>query len=367
MITRNINQNDRQAFNQAAGHPLQSYAWGEFREKTGLKVIRKGVFDGNKFILPLQVSIHPLPGGFNIGYFPKGPMPDELQLETLRTIGQENNCLMIKLEPNVGSATTESKNTHAWESINHFLLQRGLKPGRPLFTKHTFQLDLTKPETSLLKNMHSKTRYNLRLAERRGVKVVVDNSQPTFEWFLKLLFEETVKRQGFYAHTPDYFKTMWQTLEPRGMIKLLRADHGGKVLAVFMAMIFNKTIYYPYGASTREAKNLMAPNLLMWELIRFGKNQGCQNLDMWGALGPNPSPRDPWFGFHRFKSGYGAKLIEFIGTYDLVLNPGIYPFYRLADKARWTALRAKTSIGQLPDNIVSGSKKLQQGLFGLFE
>lgn len=347
MITRDINSADRSAFNRAAGHPLQAYEWGEFRQKTGLRVVRKGVFDGKKLTLPISVTIHPLPGGYTLGYFPKGPMPDEAQIEVLRSIGRENNSILIKLEPNVGSKIDETEiEVHAWESIDQFLRKRGARPGRPLFTKHTFQLDIKPSEPELLKNMHPKTRYNIRLAERKEVKIIADNSQAAFDWFVKLLFEETVTRQGFYAHTPDYFKTMWQILQPAGVAHLLRAEFEGRVLAVFMVFVFNDVIYYPYGASTREAKSVMAPNLLMWELIKFGKNRGCKMLDMWGALGPQPNTHDPWYGFHRFKAGYGGKLIEFLGTYDLVLKPQLYPAYRAADSLRWTALRAKAKLKQ---------------------
>src|SRR3989304_5663255 len=143
MITRDINSTDRSIFNRAAGPPLQAYEWGLFREKSGLKVARKGVFDGKKLTLPLSVPIHPLPGGYTLGYFPKGPMPDETQLEVLKSIGRENNSILIKLEPNVGSAVTENQITsHAWESIDKFLRTRGAKPGRPLFTRHTWQISL---------------------------------------------------------------------------------------------------------------------------------------------------------------------------------------------------------------------------------
>src|SRR3989304_9227186 len=169
MITRDINSTDRSIFNRAAGPPLQAYEWGLFREKSGLKVARKGVFDGKKLTLPLSVPIHPLPGGYTLGYFPKGPMPDETQLEVLKSIGRENNSILIKLEPNVGSAGTENQNTSpAWESNDKFLRTRGAQPGRPLFTRHTWQLSLKPTLDELLKNMHPKTRYNIQLAERKG-------------------------------------------------------------------------------------------------------------------------------------------------------------------------------------------------------
>ena len=192
--------------------------------------------------------------------------------------------------------------------------------------------------------MQPKTRYNLRLAEKKGVKIVRDNSDANFKWFVKLLFEETLIRQGFYAHNPEYFQKLWSILKPAGMAHLMRAEYNGQPLAVYMVFIFNGKIYYPYGASSREHKELMAPNLLMWEIIKLGKKMDCESLDMWGALGPKPKPNDPWYGFHRFKQGYGGDLTESLGTYDLVLDLFRYPLYRVAEQLRWTGLKLKTKI-----------------------
>ena len=369
MIIRDITLSDKKLFNQAATHPLQSFEWGEFREQTGVEVIRKGIFEGKKLIAPVQVTIHPLPKvKYKVGYFPKGIMPDTDQIKILREIGKENNCLMIKMESNVGSKISADRpNTHAWGTINEFLIKNGCRQGRPLFTRHTFQVDLEKSEEELMAMMSSKTRYNVRLASKKGVKVVVDNSQNSFKWFLKLLFEKTVKRQGFYAHTPEYFEKLWKTLSPGGMAQLIRAEHEGKTLAVFMVLVFNKTIYYPYGASTREHKELMAPNLLMWELIKYGKKLGCSKLDMWGSLGPNPNKKDDWYGFHRFKQGYGGDLIEFLGSYDLVLDQNLYKLYRMADQARWSFLRTKANVKKMPYEIKKASKQAIGDLTNLFE
>ncbi|MDZ7586620.1 MAG: peptidoglycan bridge formation glycyltransferase FemA/FemB family protein [Patescibacteria group bacterium] len=338
MIIREIIAADRSVFNQTAEHPLQAYEWGEFRELTGVKVVRKGVFEGKKLVASIQVTIHSIPKtSLKIGYFPKGPMPNEVQLQILKKIGQENNCIYIKLEPNVAKG-------NAWQKIDKFLKERDCQNGRPLFTKYTFELDLRPAETELLTNMHHKTRYNIRLAERKGVKIVADNTDESFKLFSKLLFEETVKRQGFFAHSPQYFEQLWQVLKPTKLAQILRAEYQDKTLSVFMVFIFNNKIYYPYGASTREFKELMAPNLLMWEVIKLGKKLECKTLDMWGALGPEADKNDPWQGFHRFKQGYGGKLVEFIGSYDLVLKPNLYRFFRIAEELRWLGLKLKTKL-----------------------
>src|SRR5581483_754536 len=155
--------------------------------------------------------------------------------------------------------------------------------------------------------------------------------------YLKLT-KETTKRQKFYAHTENYHRLMWETLKGK-IAHLFLARHKGKILAAWIVFAFDGILYYPYGSSSSEHRETMASNLLMWEVILWGKKQGLKKFDMWGAMGPNPDSNDPWFGFHRFKQGYGPKHIEFIGSYDLVIRPLWYELYKLADKIRWLLLR----------------------------
>ena len=108
-------------------------------------------------------------------------------------------------------------------------------------------------------------------------------------------------------------------------------------------------------------------NLLMWELIKLGKKQGCKKLDMWGALGPKASQKDPWYGFHRFKQGYGGKLMEFLGTYDLVLDKKLYPAYKAADAARQAGLQTMTRAKQLVKGLGGWGKKAKSDLLSLVE
>ena len=147
-------------------HPLQSIEWGKFREKTGIKVICRDDW---------QITIHKIPHtSWTIGYFPKGPMPDKKMVDELTKIGKEENCIFIQLEPNVSINTSE---------VAEWTLRRwNLRPAaHPLFTKYTFILDLTKSEEELLKNMHPKTRYNIKVAQKHGVGVAEDNSNKAFK------------------------------------------------------------------------------------------------------------------------------------------------------------------------------------------
>ncbi len=312
--------------NSHATHPLQSTEWALFRERNGTKVVASDKF---------QVSIHRVPHlPLNIGYFPKGEMPNKETIQELYKIGKENNCIFIQLEPNV--ETSENKKNE--------IIKLGLVPSaHPLFTKYTFVLDLTKTEEEILKNMHPKTRYNIRVAQKHGVKITEENSEEAFKEYLRLT-KETTQRQGFFAHTQNYHKLMWETL--RGGTEnnklsahLFLAKYKNKTLAAWILFIFKDTLYYPYGASSSENREAMASNLMMWEAIKFGKELGLKKFDMWGSLGPNPDEKDPWFGFHKFKLGYGPMPVEFVGSFDLIINKPLYLFYKVADKIRWTILR----------------------------
>ncbi|EKD87078.1 MAG: femAB family protein [uncultured bacterium] len=337
---------DRMAFNSFVSHPLQAYEWGEFREKTGIKVVRETI--GNQ---AFQLTIHKVPFfKTGIGYLPKGEAPNENLLSKLKEIGKEENCAYIQLEPNVEIGNWKLLAPRSLGEAGK-IGNLGLKPSfHPLFTKYTFVLDLTLSEEELLKGMHHKTRYNIKVAQKYGVRVIKDDSENAFKEYLRLA-SETTKRKGFYAHDKDYHTKMWQTLKASGFdpeklqAHLLTALYEQKTLASWILFSFKDTLYYPYGASSSENREVMASNLMMWEAIRFGKNLGLKKLDMWGSLGATPDPKDPWYGFHRFKQGYGPDLIEFAGSFDLVINPLIYKTLRLADKARWTYLKLRKSGG----------------------
>ena len=334
MLTREtIAPEEKENYDRLVSHVLQSWEWGNFREKTGVKVIRPGVFEGKKLVGAYQLTIHPLPHTpYTLGYLPKGPIPDKEMFEVLEDIGQEKNTIFFKLEPNV-TANQKLKSTD----------QRLVPSPRPLFTKYTFQIDLKKSEEELLAQMKEKTRYNVRLAQKYGVTVKEDNSPEAFETYLRLT-KETTQRQKFYAHAETYHRLMWQALQPTSIAHLLMASYQGKPLAAWILFTFNKVFYYPYGASSGEHREVMASNLIMWEAMRFGKKMGCETFDLWGCLGPNPDKNDPWYGFHRFKEGYGGKLVEFVGSYDFILKPNLYKVYNLVDNLRWGFLKVTARL-----------------------
>lgn len=339
----------RPDFDKIAVHPLQSWSWGEFREKLGQKIIRLGKFNGEKLIAGIQISIHQIPHTpWTIGYCPRGIMLDKEWISAIKSEVNKFNCIFVKFEPNVFVTRYPqpvTRETNESRIANCELQQLGLRPGKPLFTPFTFQLDLTKSEDELLAGMKPKTRYNIRLAEKKGVVIEEDNSDEAFEAFQKLT-QETTSRQHFFAHGRKYRKLMWETMRSAGMAHLLIARLPQQpVLSTWILFFFNGTGYYPYGASSSQNRELMASNLLAWEALKLAKKSGCKMFDFWGSLGHppagGPDTKDPWYGFHKFKEGYGGNLTEFVGTWDLVLNLGFYTIYSIGDKIRWWWLKAR--------------------------
>ena len=302
-------------------HPLQSKAWGEFRKSERVKVAR---------IKDFQITFHEIPRlPLTVGYCPKSKIPSAQDMKAIKKEALKQKAIMVKFEPNVMADSKFS------------MKMIGLVKGRSLFTRFSFWLDLTKTESELLAGMKSKTRYNVRLAEKKGVRVVEDSSNKGFEDYWRLM-EETTNRQAFYAHNKAYHQKMWQVMRKAGQAHLFKAVYKGKVLSAWIVFIFNGVLYYPYGASSREHRDLMANNLLAWEVIKFGKEKGCKRFDMWGSLGKSPNKNDPWYGFHKFKEGYGGDLVEFVGSWDLVVRPVLYWLYRLGEGVRWMILRWRT-------------------------
>ncbi len=319
MELRPITKQDQ--YDKLVTHVIESWEWGEARKTLGIPVLRYGIFEKGKLVKTFQITLHKIPFiNKYVGYLPKGPLPDKELAEALKEIGHENNCAFIKLEPNIEISNVKSQMSNIF-----------LKSPKPLFTKYNFVLDLTKSEQELLKNMHPKTRYNIRVAQKHGVKVEERNDDEAFKTYLRLYFE-TTKRQGYHGHNEIYHKKIWETLRDAGMARILIASLNKEPLTAWMLLNFKDTLYYPYGGSSKSRPEVMSNNLICWEAIKLGKKLGLRKFDMWGALGPDANPNNPWFGFHRFKLGFGGKLVEYIGTYDLVFNWPIYLTFTTVDR-----------------------------------
>ncbi|MCL5675637.1 MAG: peptidoglycan bridge formation glycyltransferase FemA/FemB family protein [Patescibacteria group bacterium] len=338
MVTREILFEDKDRYNQFVNHPLQSYEWGEFRKSMGINVIRLGTFSEGKLVSAFQFSLHRVPGlGIKVAYLPKGPGLTAKVMEAVKGACLSQGCAFVKLEPNIEIGENE-------ETANTLSSYPNLVAAKhPLFTKYTFYLDLTKDENELLSQMKEKTRYNVRLAQKKGVTVKEDNSAQAFEKYLQLL-KETARRDKFYAHDENYHRKMWEIMRQPGIARLFTASFDNQILVAWVMFVWKKFLYYAYGASSSLHREVMASNLMYYQACKLGKNMGLTTFDLWGALGPNPDTRDPFYGFHRFKEGYGPRLVEFVGSYDLILNQPMYQLFHTVDSVRWRFLKLRQKL-----------------------
>jgi len=307
-----------------ATHPIQTWEWGEFRQEWGNEVLYT-----EHGLLTLHRM---LKTKYKLATFLRGPKPTQKMLTDLKKIAKENNLIFIKMEPNFAMIPGQDR-----DDTVALLKAHGAVKGKTFFTPTSFWIDLTRPEEDLLKSFKGKTRYNIRLAKKKGVTVVEDNSTKAFNSHINLT-RETVRRQRFFSHNGRYHRLMWKHLRATKspIAHLLVAKYKKEILATWILFKWKDTLYYPYGASSEKHKNVMAQNLMMWEAIRFGKRRGLMTFDLWG--------REPGKGFTNFKEGYNPEVVEFIGTWDLVVNPTMYKLYKAADIARWAALRTKSKF-----------------------
>ena len=299
------------------GHVLQSWAWGEVKARTGWEATRLGLVQEGRMAGAAQVLIRSLPYGLGrLAYVPKGPVVDYGKLDDLRHIvaalrefAAANEVISLKIEPEIREPASEV----AWE-----LEAFGLKQSLPVQMRSTIWVDLTAGEDEMLARQKQKTRYNIRLAAKRGVCVETGSLEDLQAWYE--LYEITAKRDHFTIHNLDYYRTVLEELIPRGEAVLLLARHDRDLLAGNIVFAFGSSSIYMYGASGNEKRNLMAPYLLQWEGMRWAKQRGARVYDMWGIPDRLHEGEDLW-GVYRHKSGYGGEIVRYAGAYDLVVSP----------------------------------------------
>lgn len=315
-------------YNEKVFHPLQTWQWGEARKKMGITILRLGVFENDTLTGAFLMTLHPIPYTKRyIGYIPRSILPSKEVLKACMSIGKEYHCIFIKWEPDVFVTEETVAQLKGLRTKFPFI-----ESSHPLFPKWTMRLDLTQSEEELMASFKEKTRYNIRLAGRKGVTVKTENDDNGFDTFIKLYFE-TCRRQHYFGHNEEYHRIVWDTLKG-SIAQILTSRFEGEALGTYELFYFKNTLYYPYGGSSDKFRNVMAPNLLMWEAIRLGKQLGATSFDMWGSTHPGYDEKDPYYGFTRFKEGYNAKFVEMIGSYDLIINQSMYKAYSFANYLR---------------------------------
>ena len=335
-------------------HALQSWAWGEFKSRQGWSPTRLLWQAGSEPVaaaLILQRKLPRLP--VSVLYVPKGPILDwtdtglaQQVLAHLERVARSRWALQIKVDPDVyypEHAPDFSPRPACAQEIAPLLAGRGWRySDEQIQFCNTVLLDLEGSEDDLLAEMKQKTRYNVRLAARRGVKVR-QGAAADLDLFYAL-YAETSQRDGFLIRMRDYYLDVWGSFLQAGHARLLLAEAEGEVVAGLLLFTFGSTAWYMYGASSSRHRKYMPNNLLQWEAIRAAKAAGCTLYDLWGA--PDElTESDPMWGVVRFKLGLGGQLAKGLGAWDFPVNRAAYRFYEAVMPRYLTWLRGRHQAG----------------------
>ncbi len=194
-----------------------------------------------------------------------------------------------------------------------------------ILPSNTIYLDLKGDSMALMDRMKPKTRYNIRLAQRKGVSIQTVGMENLDIWYK--LYKETASRNHIFLNDIKYFEVMLtakmnDTRSP-AEVNLLVAELDGVPLAAMFLVISHNRAYYLYGASSSHQRNVMATYALQWEAIQIAKSKGCVDYDMFGVA-PRPDPHHPLYGLYKFKLGFGGKLYHSIGSWDYPLHAEQY-------------------------------------------
>lgn len=258
------------------------------------------------------------------------PVLVERVVTDLKIIARSQKSLFIKIDPDI-IIGTGVPNPEKEETPEHNCNARNiLKQNGWQFAKNQIQfrnsifIDLRKSKDQILGKMKQKTRYNIRLAEKKGV--VIKKGSLEDSGMLYQMYAETSIRNGFVIRDRQYYERVWKILYKAGMLEFLIATFSGEPIAGLILFHFGKRAYYFYGMSRETHRDLMPTYLLQWEAIRTAQDFGCEIYDLWGA--PDEfSDQDPMWGVYRFKEGLGGQVIRTIGAWDYPVNSFIYNLY----------------------------------------
>ena len=301
---------------QAQSQFLQTWTWAEFQQSVGYEVRCLAVVDEQEACLATVTLISKtLFGGFTYWFCPRGPIIDcrlaiddsrsifEFIVANLKKIAREEKIIFLRFEPSFKPVSSDD-----------FKLVQSVD----IQPSQTNVLNLNKDEAELLSAMHQKTRYNLRLAEKKGVQIILARKVDFDDWWQ--LLKTTGQRDGFRLHSENYYKKMLAL----NFAKLYLAKKDKQVLAGILVIQFGDMATYVHGASANEGRSLMAPYLLQWVAIKEAKQAGFKYYDFYGV------DKIKWPGVSRFKEGFGGQFIAYPGTFDLVFQRGYYEFYNIA-------------------------------------
>ena len=319
------------------GHLLQSWQWGQLKAAFGWQATRVGVEDRGRLVAGAQVLFRSLPPSFpylSIAYIPKGPILDfgnqeisEALLSAIHRLARQKRAILLKIEPELPHSP----------AVVRQLPVCGFHPSQQTIQpRSTIHIDLRADPDEILARMKSKTRYNVRLAGRKGV-LVREGTADDLSIFYRLI-ELTGRRDGFAVHSRGYYEMAYWLFVPSGLARLFLATYGDEVIAGLMVFAFGQRAWYMYGASSDRERDRMPNHLLQWQAIRWAKERGCLTYDLWGI--PDEVGKEPekykrtvtdrqggLWGVYRFKQGFGGQVVRYVGAYDYVYRPALAWLY----------------------------------------
>jgi lipid II:glycine glycyltransferase (peptidoglycan interpeptide bridge formation enzyme) len=323
---------------------LQSGFWGYFKASHGWKphafrVQAEGAGGGvtgapGSAEFPVLVLTRSLPGSFVLAYVPFGPSfdPGTGRAELLLALAQA-------LRPSLPDGTLLVRFDLPWPKSGEAPAGRGML--RVVKSRHDMQpastvvVDITPSPEQILASMKSKTRYNIRLAAKKGVVVEEGGSADLDRWYT--LYRETSARDRIAIHSREYYRGLLDAARVYAGVKpfvgLLLARHDGDLLAGNIVAFWRERAAYLYGASSGEKRNLMPTYALQWDAICRARDAGCRSYDLFGV--PSlPDPGQPMYGLYQFKTGFHDDVLRRWGTWDVPLRPLAYAAYGAVENAR---------------------------------
>jgi len=341
-----------------APHFLQTYEWGQVKAKYGWQPIylvwdeqgkmKEERNDLSSFIFPVQAACLVLKRTafrrFSIFYAPKGPVMDwtneslrKRVLDDLHSFAKKQGAIFLKLDPDVVlgrgvPASVDEVTENSGQAVMSDLKHRGwVESSDQIQFRNTVMVDLSASEEDILMRMKQKTRYNVRLAEKKGVTVragSVDDLPMLYK-----MYAETSVRDGFVIRDEGYYMMVWKTYmsnvggqrsEPSAVPLIAEVD--GEAVAAIFLFIFAGRGYYVYGMSRNAHREKMPTYLLQWAAMKHAKSHGCLTYDLWGAPDVFDESDSMW-GVYRFKEGLGGDVVRTLGAYDFAPSKFWYTMY----------------------------------------
>ncbi len=303
--------------NPDGGNVLQAKAFGELKIRHGWEA--DYIVSGGVAILTLSRHI-PILGKYT--YIPKGPGVNDLP--SLKKVVKElrsSNAFCVRMDPEIA----KEKGEPAQMAAAGLLRTRDIQ-----YNTATVIVDLKPSEDEIIASFKQKTRYNIRLAAKKGVTVKAAETNSESMAQLYRMAKSTYERAGVYAREEAYFTDFWSLHAEQGSGQMFFAYFEEEPVAGAFITYLGKSGLYKDGASYRDHPELQAPYLMQWEIMRWLKSRGVEEYDLHGVppLAEIDNPDHPLAGLARFKRGFNSEITEFIGTYDLVLNSRSYQLWR---------------------------------------